>query len=66
MQNKPKWTAKKYMGDDSYSWAVVDKNYLPKGHRGVIFEYLPDCAITYTGLTRNAAQHYARQFNANK
>jgi hypothetical protein len=66
MKNKPKWTAKKYMGDDSYSWAVVDKNYLPKGHRGVIFDYLPQGAVAYTGLTRSAAQHYARQFNANK
>ena len=61
MSNKPKWVAKKYMGDDSYSWAVVDKRYLPKGHRGVIFEYLPDEAIMYTGLNRSSAQHYVRQ-----
>ena len=63
MSNQPKWTAKKYMGDDSYSWAVVDSRYLPKGHRGVIFEYLPDEAIMYTGLTRDSARSYARQAN---
>ena len=66
MNEKPKWTAKKYMGDDHYSWAVVDRRYLPKGHRGVIFEYLPDAAVSYTGLTRDSARFYARQFNAKK
>ena len=66
MKGKPQWAAKKYMGDDSYSWAVIDKRYLTKGHRGVIFDYLPSEAIMYTGLTRDSAQFYVRQNSPSK
>lgn len=58
MSNKPQWVAKKYMGDDSNSWAIIDKRYLPKGHRGVVYEYLPQEAVSYTGLSRHNKAHY--------
>ena len=57
---KPKWTTRKYMGDCRQSWAVVDSNYLPTGHRGVIFEYLPNGAIFMCGLNRSQASYYCR------
>jgi hypothetical protein len=59
-RDKPQWVAKKYMGDDQYSWAVVDKRYLPRGHRGVIYEYLPECAVSYNGLSRDNAKYYVK------
>ncbi len=59
-RDKPQWVAKKYRGDDQYSWAVVDKRYLPRGHRGIVYSYLPECAVSYNGLTRTMAQHYVR------
>ena len=66
MKGKPQWVSKKYMGDDHYSWAVVDKRYLPKGHRGIIFDYLPEAAIMYSGLTRESARSYVRQNSPSK
>ena len=57
---KPKWITKKYMGDCPNSWAVVDKNYLPKGHRGPIFEYLPNYAVAYTGLNNMNKSYYLK------
>ena len=58
--NKPQWTTKKYLGDDAYSWAVIDKRYLPKGHRGVVYDYLPQAAVSYTGLNRNNKAYYLK------
>ena len=60
MKNKPQWVAKKYMGDDQQSWAIIDKRYLPKGHRGVVMEWLPEGAVSYSGLTRHNKAHYLR------
>lgn len=60
MRNKPQWVAKKYMGNDSYSWAIIDKRYLPKGHRGVVYEYLPQEAVSYTGLNSQNKTHYLK------
>ena len=57
---KPQWVAKKYMGDDQYSYAIIDKRYLPKGHRGTVYEYLPQEAVAYTGLTRHNKAHYLK------
>ena len=59
--NKPQWTAKKYMGDDSHSWAIVDKRYLPKGHRGPIFNYLPAHAVFALGLTSQNKSYYLKK-----
>ena len=59
--NKPQWVSKKYMGDDSHSWAIIDKRYLPRGHKGVVFEYIPECAIFAQGLnSQNKAYHLKR------
>ena len=56
----PQWVAKKYMGDDQYSYAIIDKRYLPKGHRGVVYEYLPQEAVSYTGLNRHNKGYYLK------
>ena len=58
--SKPQWVAKKYMGDDQYSYAIIDKRYLPKGHRGVVYEYLPQEAVSCTGLTRHNKAFYLK------
>jgi len=55
MNGKPQWIAKKYNGDDSHSWAIIDKRYIPKGHKGPIDFYLPQCAVSYAGLNRSEA-----------
>ena len=57
---KPKWCVKKYMGDDSHSYAVVDKNYIEKGHRGALF-WLPHNAVAIAGLNRLQAKSYLQQ-----
>ena len=57
---KPPWVAKKYMGDCPNSWAIIDKRYLPKGHRGVVMEWLPQCAVSYSGLNRHNKAYYLR------
>ncbi len=62
--NKPQWVAKKYMGDDSHSWAIIDKRYLPKGHRGVITSYLPSYAVSYTGLNSQNKSYYLKLMKA--
>ena len=49
---------RKYMGDDSYSWAVFRKSDLPKGHRGVYCGYYARPIVS--GLSRGSAQHYKR------
>jgi len=46
------------MGDCPNSWAIIDKRYLPKGHRGVITEWLPDSAVSYSGLNRHNKAYY--------
>ena len=61
---KPQWVAKKYMGDDMYSWAVIDKRYLPKGHRGIVFDWLPQGAVAYSGLSRSSSRHYLKQIKS--
>ena len=58
ISGKPQWVTRKYMGDDNCSWAVIDKRYLPKGHRGVVFEWLPQGAVAYNGLNRASARYY--------
>ena len=62
--NKPQWVAKKYMGDDSHSWAIIDKRYLPKGHRGVVMEWLPPGAVSYTGLSSYDKAYYLKLMKA--
>lgn len=57
---KPKWITKKYMGDCPNSWAIVDKNYLPKGHRGVVMEWLPKGAVAYSGLNNLNKSYYLK------
>jgi hypothetical protein len=56
-----KYTTRKYMGDDCYSWAVFRKSDLPKGHRGIVFDYCPEPVMN--GLSRSSAQHYARELD---
>ena len=58
---KPKWCVKKYLGDDSHSYAIVDKNYIEKGHRGAILTWLPDHAIAIVGLNRLQAKYYLKR-----
>ena len=59
---KVEYTARKYMGDDEYSWAVFLKTDLPKGHRGIVFDYYPQPVVN--GLSRSSAQHYARSLSS--
>jgi len=59
---KTEYTARKYMGDDEYSWAVFLKSDLPKGHRGIVFDYYPEPVVN--GLSRSSAQHYARSLSS--
>ena len=58
---QPKWTAKKYMGDDSHSWAIIDSRYLPAGHKGVVFNYLPTQAIYAAGLNSQMKTVYLQK-----
>ena len=55
-----KFVYRKYMGDDCYSWAVFRKADIPKGHRGIVFEY--DIQPVVNGLSRNSARHLADKF----
>ena len=55
---KPKYTIRKYDGDDSYSWAVFRKSDIPKGRRGVVF--YGEATPRYCGLSRDQANHYKR------
>ena len=57
-KKKRNWIKRKYMGDCQGSWAIIDKNFLPKGHRGVIMLYLPQEAVSYSGLNRSNADYY--------
>lgn len=58
---KPKWVGKKYMGDDSQSWAIIDSRYLPKGHKGVVFNHLPTQAIYAQGLNSQMKTYYLKK-----
>ena len=62
--DKPQWVARKYMGDCRNSWAIIDKRYLPKGHRGVITSYLPKGAVAYTGLNSQNKSYYLKLMKA--
>jgi len=57
---KPQWVAKKYMGDCPNSWAIIDKRFLPEGHRGVVMEWLPEGAVAYAGLNSLNKSHYLK------
>ena len=46
--------------DYFYSWEIIDKRYLPKGHRGTVYEYLPQEAVSYTGLSRHNKAYYLK------
>jgi hypothetical protein len=61
MTNKPQWVLRKYMGDDQHSWAIIDKRYLPKGHRGVVMEWLPEGAVSYSGLCQDNKAYYLKK-----
>ena len=54
-----KYTTRKYNGDDIYSWAVFNKDDIPKGHRGIVF--YDEARPVVCGCSRSEAQHYAKQ-----
>jgi len=57
-----KLVTRKFDGDDSYSWAVFNKEDLPKGHRGIVF--YGDARPLVNGCSRAQAQHYAKTLKA--
>lgn len=56
-----KYTIKKYMGDDSYSWAVFRAADV-KGMRSPICD--PFIRPAMSGLTRSDAQYHKRQLES--
>tara|TARA_A100000164_G_scaffold377749_1_gene417675 strand:+ start:1177 stop:1359 length:183 start_codon:yes stop_codon:yes gene_type:complete len=58
---KTKYTIKKFMGDDQYSWAVF-RAVDVKGMRSPIF--LGDARPVMSGLTRSDAQYHKQQLEA--
>ena len=58
---KQKYTIKKFMGDDSYSWAVFRAQDV-RGMRSPIF--CGDARPVMSGLTHSDAQYHKRQLEA--
>ena len=58
---KTKYTIKKFMGDDQYSWAVFKAQDV-KGMRSPIF--LGDARPVVSGLTRADAQYHKKSLEA--
>jgi len=58
---KKKYTIKKFMGDDSYSWAVFRAPDV-KGMRSPICD--PFIRPVMSGLTRSDAQYHAKSLGA--
>ena len=58
---KPKFTIKKFNGDDQYSWAVFRAADV-LGMRSPIF--LGDARPVVSGLTRSAAKYHKQQLEA--
>ncbi len=58
---KKKYSIKKFMGDDSYSWAVFRAEDV-KGMRSPICD--PFARPLMNGLTRSDATYYKKQFEA--
>ncbi len=56
-----KYTIKKFMGDDSYSWAVFRAADV-KGQRSPICD--PFVRPVVSGLSRSEAQGYKKRFEA--
>ena len=58
------FTARKFNGDDQYSWAVFHKEDLPRGHRGIVFWGEPQPVVS--GMDRTAAQYTARALESKR
>ena len=56
-----KYTARKYMGDDRYSWAVFRSEDIPKGHRGVVCN--PNIRPVVSGLCSREARYQKDKLN---
>jgi hypothetical protein len=56
-----KHTARKFEGDDSYSWAVFRASDIPKGRRGVLF--WEDAKPVISGMSRDEAQMAAKRLS---
>ena len=48
------FTARKFNGDDQYSWAVFRKGDLPRGHRGIVF--FGQAQPVVSGMSRSEAR----------
>ena len=48
------FTARKFNGDDQYSWAVFRKEDLPRGHRGIVF--FGQAQPVVSGMSRSEAR----------
>jgi len=60
---KKKYTIKKFMGDDSYSWAVFRAQDV-KGMRSPICD--PSIQPVINGLTRSDAQYHKKNLESRK
>ena len=58
------FTARKFNGDDQYSWAVFHKEDLPRGHRGIVF--LGEAQPVVSGMDRTEAQYTARDLESKR
>jgi len=59
---KVEYTARKYDGDDVYSWAVFRKDHLRKGHRGIVFS--GEARPVISGLSRSEASYHKKQLES--
>lgn len=59
---KVEYTARKYDGDDAFSWAVFRKDHLPKGHRGIVFS--DEARPVISGLSRSEASYHKKQLES--
>ncbi len=57
-----KYTARKYEGDDAYSWAVFRALDIPKGRRGILFS--EDARPVMNGLSMSEARSRAKSLTA--
>ena len=58
------FTARKFNGDDQYSWGVFRKEDLPRGHRGIVF--LGEVQPVVSGMDRTEAQYTARDLESKR
>jgi hypothetical protein len=58
------FTARKFNGDDQYSWAVFRKGDLPRGHRGIVF--FGQAKPVVSGMSRNEARFTVRDLESKR